>query len=195
MALIPEDISQFRSKTFWDGFFQERGGKAFEWYGDWQQLSPLLRQYCAREEEVLIVGCGNSMLGEHMRDDGYGRLISVDYSEEAWPRLIQTRQHQHQHHPPINSTPSEVKTGVPHGTGDRTATRLRAVSGDRRSVTPRGRVRLWVSLYCCNAGHPGDAPQARRRARGYGVRVAALVPAGEASPCTERRSTLRRCRT
>jgi hypothetical protein len=61
-ALVPEGLDDFRSVQFWDGFFRERGAKAFEWYGDWRQLKPFFTRDCKGSCETLVVGCGNSEL-------------------------------------------------------------------------------------------------------------------------------------
>lgn len=31
--LLPKQVSEFRTKQYWDKFFEQRGDKAFEWYG------------------------------------------------------------------------------------------------------------------------------------------------------------------
>jgi hypothetical protein len=61
-ALVPEELDDFRSVEFWDGFFRERGGKSFEWYGDWRQLKAFFTRDCRGSCETLVVGCGNSVL-------------------------------------------------------------------------------------------------------------------------------------
>lgn len=61
-GLVPEKFEDFRSLEFWDGFFDERGDKPFEWYGAWRQLKPFLEKDCTAGREVLVLGCGNSEL-------------------------------------------------------------------------------------------------------------------------------------
>ena len=34
-----------------------------------------------RDANILIIGCGNSMLGEQMVDDGYQNITNIDTSE------------------------------------------------------------------------------------------------------------------
>ena len=58
-GLLPKSYDDFRSVKFWDGFFEKRGSKPFEWYGDWRQLKPLLHKACMGKR-ILVVGCGNS---------------------------------------------------------------------------------------------------------------------------------------
>ena len=74
--LVPSSAAEFRSPAFWDGFFEARGDAAFEWYGDWASLRPLLLPLCggggggggksATGARVLVLGCGNSELSAHM---------------------------------------------------------------------------------------------------------------------------------
>lgn len=66
-GLLPEDFEEFRSVKFWDGFFQKRKQKAFEWYGEWRQLQPLVWDACAQhDKKILMLGCGNSDLSAQM---------------------------------------------------------------------------------------------------------------------------------
>ena len=66
-GLVPEDFEEFRSVKFWDGFFQKRNRKAFEWYGEWRQLQPLVWGACARpNKQIVMLGCGNSDLSAQM---------------------------------------------------------------------------------------------------------------------------------
>lgn len=88
----PDAVGQFRDVGYWDEFFRKRNNEAFEWYGDWQQLSPLLSPHVDRAGEVLIVGCGNSMLGEHMHAAGFRQLVSVDYSAQVIDEMRQKTQ-------------------------------------------------------------------------------------------------------
>jgi hypothetical protein len=65
-ALLPEQDSNFRSDTFWQGFFDSCDSKPFEWYGDWRQLRPLVLPLCGDGQRILMLGCGNSDLSADM---------------------------------------------------------------------------------------------------------------------------------
>ena len=65
-GVLPENLEEFRSVEYWDAFFRARKSKAFEWYGEWQQLRHLLRPLCTLTTRVLVVGCGNSELSADM---------------------------------------------------------------------------------------------------------------------------------
>jgi hypothetical protein len=99
--------ADFGSPAFWDAFFAARGDAAFEWYGDWRQLGPLLRPACAprkvvggdggkdggkdgkttttRPAAALILGCGNSALSAQVHDDPAGTpdVLSIDTCARA----------------------------------------------------------------------------------------------------------------
>ncbi|KUF91601.1 Microcephalin [Phytophthora nicotianae] len=95
--LLPRKAEDFRKQEYWDQFFQKRGEKAFEWYGDYASLRPglqallglpddapssLLRRLKAKVR-VLVVGCGNSALSADLAADGFSSLLSVDFSERV----------------------------------------------------------------------------------------------------------------
>jgi spermidine synthase len=69
---------EFRSAEYWNGFFRERNGRAFEWYGEWSDLAPLhgLLRPSAR---VLVVGAGNSELSRKIWDVTHD-VANVDIS-------------------------------------------------------------------------------------------------------------------
>ncbi|KAL4151211.1 hypothetical protein PRNP1_008160 [Phytophthora ramorum] len=92
--LLPRAAEDFRKQEYWDQFFQRRGEKAFEWYGDYASLraglqallglpddapASLLRRLKAKVR-VLVVGCGNSALSGDLAADGFSQLLSVDFS-------------------------------------------------------------------------------------------------------------------
>ncbi|KAK1928594.1 Methyltransferase-like protein 13 [Phytophthora citrophthora] len=95
--LLPHRAEDFRKQEYWDQFFQKRGEKAFEWYGDYASLRPglqallglptdapssLLRRLKTKVR-VLVVGCGNSALSADLAADGFSSLLSVDFSERV----------------------------------------------------------------------------------------------------------------
>ncbi|CAI5746636.1 unnamed protein product [Peronospora destructor] len=103
--LLPHKAEDFRKQEYWDKFFNQRGEKAFEWYGEYASLRPglqallglpddapvsLLRRLKAKVR-VLVVGCGNSALSGDLVADGFGNLLSVDFSR----RVIDEMQRKH----------------------------------------------------------------------------------------------------
>ncbi|XP_034265708.1 eEF1A lysine and N-terminal methyltransferase isoform X3 [Pantherophis guttatus] len=83
LRLLPRDARDFASSEYWDRFFRKRGERAFEWYGEWSGLGPTLGRYLRLRDSILVVGCGNSELSEHLYDEGYHDIISVDINERV----------------------------------------------------------------------------------------------------------------
>ena len=49
--LLPDQIRDFRTERYWDHFFAIRT-QAFEWYGEYEDLLPLLSCYLDRFKEL-----------------------------------------------------------------------------------------------------------------------------------------------
>ncbi|KAF0892710.1 hypothetical protein E2562_017684 [Oryza meyeriana var. granulata] len=89
-AAILDTLGDFTSRENWDKFFALRGtGDSFEWYAEWEDLqAPLLSllRGCGAEAgggkgpEILVPGCGSSVLSERLYDAGFCRVTNVDFS-------------------------------------------------------------------------------------------------------------------
>ncbi|CAG9771157.1 unnamed protein product [Ceutorhynchus assimilis] len=80
MNLLPKSKDEFSQKEYWDDFFKKRGSKAFEWYGEYPELCGNLHKYLKKQDEILIVGCGNSTLGKDLYDVGCSNITNIDIS-------------------------------------------------------------------------------------------------------------------
>lgn len=83
-----QTLEDFTSKENWDKFFTLRGkDDSFEWYAEWPQLRdsllPLLRDSSPSSGslQILVPGCGNSRLSEHLYDAGLRDVTNVDFSK------------------------------------------------------------------------------------------------------------------
>ncbi|XP_022761871.1 methyltransferase-like protein 13 isoform X1 [Durio zibethinus] len=91
-------LGDFTSKENWDSFFTLRGSDdSFEWYAEWPQLRdsllPLLQQQQQQPSpsssssssssslQILVPGCGNSRLSEHLYDAGFKDITNIDFSK------------------------------------------------------------------------------------------------------------------
>ncbi|XP_077013085.1 eEF1A lysine and N-terminal methyltransferase isoform X2 [Tamandua tetradactyla] len=81
MNLLPKSSKEFGSADYWEKFFQQRGNKAFEWYGSYLELCGVLHKYIKPREKVLVIGCGNSELSEQLYDVGYQDIVNIDISD------------------------------------------------------------------------------------------------------------------
>lgn len=52
MNLLPKSSKEFASVDYWEKFFQQRGKKAFEWYGTYLKLCEVLHKYIKPREKV-----------------------------------------------------------------------------------------------------------------------------------------------
>lgn len=81
-------LGDFTSKQNWDDFFTIRGtDDSFEWYAEWPQLSAPLLSHLSHYQsqspgaQILVPGCGNSKLSEHLYDAGFRDITNVDFSK------------------------------------------------------------------------------------------------------------------
>ena len=56
LNLIPCSGKEFRDQNYWDKFFKIRGNKAFEWYGEYENLCDVLHKYIKLTDKVLMIG-------------------------------------------------------------------------------------------------------------------------------------------
>ncbi|KAB1213625.1 Methyltransferase-like protein 13 [Morella rubra] len=95
--LLGTTLEDFTSKEIWDKFFTIRGSDdSFEWYADWPELkAPLFSHLNLHQEpslssvesvgpvfpQILVPGCGNSRLSEHLYDAGFKGINNIDFSK------------------------------------------------------------------------------------------------------------------
>ena len=86
------DSCDYGEASYWEGYYKHHAGQRgtdTEWYAPlaaFVTMMPTPAQLAAlapqgREARTLVLGCGNSELSEHLRDAGYGHIVSVDISE------------------------------------------------------------------------------------------------------------------
>ncbi|KAE9450713.1 hypothetical protein C3L33_17386, partial [Rhododendron williamsianum] len=81
-------LGDFTSKENWDKFFTIRGSDdSFEWYAEWPQLREALLTHLTLSQsppltpQILVPGCGNSRLSEHLYDSGFTDITNIDFSK------------------------------------------------------------------------------------------------------------------
>ena len=103
MALVPQNLEEFQTAEFWDGFFRARKEKPFEWYCDYAALKQKILQRC-HGKTILIPGCGNSDLSALLSpqhcplptsqlaslsyDDGVTNITNVDFSKPVIREML-----------------------------------------------------------------------------------------------------------
>lgn len=91
---MPKDYSEFHKKEYWDSFFQKRGKKSFEWYGEFRDFKQYFQEEVTNKQQVQVlnIGCGNSELSAQLYDAGYANLTNVDFSEVVIREMISKNQ-------------------------------------------------------------------------------------------------------
>ncbi|KAG0475936.1 hypothetical protein HPP92_012777 [Vanilla planifolia] len=74
--------------SYWDQRYRQDPGP-FDWYQKYKTLAPLFDLYISRSHRVLLVGCGNSTLGEGMVSDGYQDVVNIDVSSVVIEAMCQ----------------------------------------------------------------------------------------------------------
>ncbi|KAK9140910.1 hypothetical protein Scep_010591 [Stephania cephalantha] len=96
--LLLKTLGDFTSKENWDSFFTIKGAEdPFEWYAEWPSLrGPLLAELSATDLptppppplQILVPGCGNSRLSEHLYDAGFRGITNVDFSKVVVSEML-----------------------------------------------------------------------------------------------------------
>ncbi|XP_021836682.1 uncharacterized protein [Spinacia oleracea] len=91
-------LGDFTKKENWDKFFTLRGADdSFEWYADWPQLKPPLfsllspsssSSSSSEKLQILVPGCGNSKLSEHLYDAGFHDITNLDFSKVVISEML-----------------------------------------------------------------------------------------------------------
>lgn len=83
----PKSNKTYLQKDYWDKRFQEEA--EYDWFKGYEEFKNLMHQHVKREENILIVGCGNSGMTEAMYRDGYCSIVSTDISEVVVEKMQQ----------------------------------------------------------------------------------------------------------
>lgn len=82
VQMLPEYSKQFTEQNYWKEFFQESSKRSneqsFEWYASFADLKPYLNKLIAPKSNVLVPGCGDSVLSEHVALLGHN-VLSFDF--------------------------------------------------------------------------------------------------------------------
>ena len=85
VPFVPKSIEypNYSEREFWRIRYDNIDGP-FEWYEDYETLSPLIKQLNLQKRSIILhVGIGNSEFSEKMYDDGYKKQYNIDYSRNV----------------------------------------------------------------------------------------------------------------
>ncbi|KAN0009783.1 hypothetical protein ACTFIU_007086 [Dictyostelium citrinum] len=75
-------MPEYGSLEYWDERYTNlTENKDFDWYHGYPTLKEFLNKFFKKKDKILMLGCGNSKLGEDMNDDEFIDIINMDYSE------------------------------------------------------------------------------------------------------------------
>lgn len=68
---------------YWDDRYSAANGSSFDWLESFESLQPYIEVVTEgnRDLRILHVGCGNSVLAEHIYDAGYHNIVNLDNSK------------------------------------------------------------------------------------------------------------------
>ncbi|XP_017554627.1 EEF1A lysine methyltransferase 4 [Pygocentrus nattereri] len=78
MEYLPDCNAKYKDVDYWNKRYETE--ESFEWFGDFSKFQHLLVQHVGRDENILMLGCGNSALSLDMYQAGYTSIMNVDYS-------------------------------------------------------------------------------------------------------------------
>lgn len=90
--------------SYWDNRYS-KDSAPFDWYQKYSALAPLLLLYTKPHQRILLVGCGNSSLGEEMVKDGYEDVVNIDISAV----VIEAMQKKFQNQPQLKYVKMDVR--------------------------------------------------------------------------------------
>lgn len=73
-----DDNSKFKRQDYWDARF--RTEEQYDWLLTYAQVRTSLRAHLRSTDRILLVGCGNSSFSADLYDDGFERLVNIDFS-------------------------------------------------------------------------------------------------------------------
>lgn len=79
---LPDTFPDFSSADYWDSRYESEIVSSREWLLTYSQVRPILvsKLHDNSDAEILIVGSGNSSLGEELCNEGYKNVTNIDFS-------------------------------------------------------------------------------------------------------------------
>eukprot|EP00953_Heterococcus_sp_UTEX-ZZ885_P023120 12728-Heterococcus_DN1.PRE.2 len=72
-------MAEYGKISYWDDRYT-KDPEPFDWYQRYSGLKDLLYVHMRKDDNILMVGAGNSRLSEDMYDDGFTSLTNIDAS-------------------------------------------------------------------------------------------------------------------
>ena len=75
---LPAKNASYKLKDYWDKRYAKENN--FEWCKSYGDFKNLINCHVRRTDNILMLGCGNSLLSEDMYNDGYNNIVNIDFS-------------------------------------------------------------------------------------------------------------------
>jgi ubiquinone/menaquinone biosynthesis C-methylase UbiE len=77
----PPDYS---SVEYWNQRYSQEVGLSFDWIRTYEEIKEFIIPclFGNKQAEILVIGCGNSLLSEGIYHEGYRYISNIDFSEE-----------------------------------------------------------------------------------------------------------------
>lgn len=74
---------EYGDATYWTLRYKEKSTELFDWYLKWEQLKETLTPWLSAESQVLMLGCGTSLIPEQLVSEGLASsIVCVDQCAE-----------------------------------------------------------------------------------------------------------------
>ena len=73
-------MAHYGKEEYWeDRYMKDRD--PYDWYQRYSGVKDMITQYIQHDNEILMLGCGNSRMSEQMHEDGYPNITNIDISQ------------------------------------------------------------------------------------------------------------------
>lgn len=92
---LPRTVPDYSSKKYWNNRYIQEEGLSFDWLESYETLKHILliRLYENKEAEILMLGCGNSLLSENLYEEGYHYITNIDFSQVVIQQMKKRYEH------------------------------------------------------------------------------------------------------
>ena len=73
-----EDNSKYQRREYWEKRFAKE--ESYEWLCGFDHVEKYIHRDIARDQKIIVVGCGNSPFSAAMHAAGYENMVSTDFS-------------------------------------------------------------------------------------------------------------------
>lgn len=75
----------FAEKSYWEDRFNNE--ESYEWLLSYKDIEKNINSHLNHNDNILIVGCGNSNFSSDLYDQGYHNIVNIDFSEVVIDRM------------------------------------------------------------------------------------------------------------